>query len=272
MNLFNRGVVLMLLLALITGAIGLAVLAWTIPDDTLDWLRDSVDWLDENDGDTEKAVLTAIVIVIAAVAFIILFFELMPRAGKDVHVTDLEGGQATLTTAAVAQRIEDRVRQLPNVADVKAFVQPRRKGVDVEMDLHVDPDANLAEVTNSASEACRDVLSTRMHVALAGSPRTRLHYRELRLRRQGQPEPANTSSNTTVVPAGPAGDESSMTVSELDETPRRQTMPPRSEAAEAGWRPPASPDNTDAEPEANNEAPPAEKPAKPEPETENKFE
>jgi hypothetical protein len=260
-NLFNRVVVFLLLLLLIIGAVSIAVLTWTIPNDTIDWLRDAVEWMDENDGSTEKALLTAIAIVITLVSFILLVLELMPKSTRDVRVTDVQGGAASLSSAAVAQRIEDAVRQVPNVAEAKAYVMAKRKGVEVSMDLHVDPDANLAEVTTAAAEATREVLADRLHVALLTPPKTRLHYRELRLRRPDGPEPANRGSNTAVVPAAAA------------EAPQTgEVMPPRSEAAEAGWRPPASPDNTDAAPQATNETPPADKPAKPEPETENKFE
>jgi hypothetical protein len=267
-NLFNRIVVLIILIAVGAVAISIAVLAWTIPDDTIDWLRDAVQWLDDNDGDTEKALLSAVGIAVAVVILILLFVELMPRATKDVRVTDLQGGQATLSTAAVAQRLEDAVRQLPNIGDAKAFVASRRKGVDVEMDLHVDPDANLAEVTNAANDTVRDVLSNRMHVGLATPPRTRLHYRELRLRRPGSLDPATTSSNSTVVPALPTTAEDEAAAGKDDKVVTGRTMPPRSEAAEAGWRDPASPDNTDAEPQADIDAPASEKAARPEPETE----
>lgn len=257
MNLFNRIVVILLLLALAAGAIAIAVLAWTIPNRTINWLAGAVQWLDDNDGDTEKALLTAGAVVIALIASVLLLLELLPRAGKDVRVTDLQGGQATLSASAVAQRLEEAIRQVPHVADAKATVRPRRKGVEVAMDLHVDPDANLAEVTDAASEAARDVLSNRMHVALVSPPRARLHYRELRLRRPGTPEPASTSSNTTVVPALPVP---------TDEASR----PEATEAA--GWRPAASPDNTEDVPQPDIDAPATDKPAKPEPETENKFE
>ena len=67
------------------------------------------------------------------------------------------------------------------------------------MDLHVDADANLAEVSDSAAEAAREALTNRMHVALARPPRAQLHYRELRLRRVAAVEPSEAAR-----PAPPA--------------------------------------------------------------------
>ena len=183
MNVFNRIVVLLLLVAVIAAATAVAVLTWTIPNKTINWLADAVQWMDDNDGDTEKALLTAGAIVVGLLALIALVVEVLPRRRNDVRIIDVQGAQASLSTAAVAQRLEEAVRQVPHVADTKAYVRARRKGVEVDMDLHVDPDANLADVTGAASTAIRDVLSSRMHVALVAPPRTRLHYRELRLRR-----------------------------------------------------------------------------------------
>ena len=83
---------------------------------------------------------------------------------------------------ARGQRVEEAVTQLANIADVRATVKAKRKGVIVDLDLHVVPDANLTSVIDGANAATRDILSEKVHVALIGPPRTRIHYRELRLR------------------------------------------------------------------------------------------
>jgi hypothetical protein len=263
-NLFNRIVVVLLFITLAAGAIAAAVLAWTIPNKTINWLADAVQWLDDHDGDTEKAILTAGAVITALVSLAVLVLELMPRRRSDVRVSNVQGGQASLSTAAVAQRLEETMRQVPNVLDAKSYVTARRRGIDVEMDLDVDPDANLAEVTSAAATAARDLLGNRMHVALLSDPKARLHYRELRLRRAAPAatsEPVDTSSNSTVVPA-PGEDVTTVRSDSIREP----------EAGAEAWRPEASPDNTDAVAHADTDPPETDKPAKPEPETENKFE
>jgi hypothetical protein len=93
-----------------------------------------------------------------------------------------------LSTAAIGQRIEEAVAKVPHVSSAKALVKAKRKGVLVSLDLHVDPDANLAIVTDEACQAATDVLTNRVHVALVEPPHARLHYRELRLRDRQAPE------------------------------------------------------------------------------------
>jgi hypothetical protein len=186
-NLINRIVVTFALLTLIGAAVAVAALAWTIPADSIDGLRDAVNWLDDNDGDTEKVLLTAVCGLIALLAFIALLFEFAPAGGNSVRLTDVKAGEAQLTSTAIGQRVDEEVRQVPHVSEVRSVVRPRRKGVELFLDLHVDPQANLATVADEALEAAKRVLADKVHVELTQPPKVRMHYRELRLQRALHP-------------------------------------------------------------------------------------
>jgi hypothetical protein len=114
-----------------------------------------------------------------------------------VQVSGLARGNATLSTAAIGQRIEEAVCQVPNVAEVRASVTSKKNGVLVALDLQVDPEANLATVTDEACQVAEDVLENRVHVSLLKPPTARLHYRELRL--QGR----NGARRVTLPPSVP---------------------------------------------------------------------
>jgi hypothetical protein len=180
-NTFNRVVLVVLCLVLMFGAAAVTALAWLGPAESIDWLRDAATWLDERNTDGTKGIITAAAVAVAMLSLTVLIIELYPRANGQVRVTDLQVGDAVLSTAAVGQRVEEAVTLVPNVSDVRATVKAKRRGVVVNLDLHVDPDANLATVIDDASEAARSILTDKVHVALAEPPRTRIHYRELRL-------------------------------------------------------------------------------------------
>jgi len=208
LNLLNRIVLVLACLALAAGAISLVVLAWTIPQESIDGLRDAVDWLDEHNEDLEKALLTSGGALLAFIALVVLAFELVPRAGADVKVTDLRVGDAVLSTLSISQRIEEAVRQVPSVTEARAGVRAKRKGVLLSLDLRVEPEANLATVTDEACEAAQDVLMNRLHVTLVEQPRVRLHYRELRLRSRAPATAAPPAAPEAVeAPAGVAAKE-----------------------------------------------------------------
>lgn len=185
MNMFNRFVVVFVCLLLIAAAVAIIVLAWAVPQDSINRLSDAVKWLNDNNEDLQKVILTAAGAAIALVSLIVLLIEVGPSGAAEVRVTDVKVGDARLSTAAIGQRVEEAVREVPHVSEVKAAVRTKAKGVQVSLDLHVDPDANLATVSDQACQAARDVLTEKVHVALTQPPRARLHYRELRLQRAG---------------------------------------------------------------------------------------
>jgi len=183
MNVLNRLVLIILLVALAGAAISVVALTWTIPVETIDVLDEGVDWLEESYGDPEKIMVSTGALLVALVAVVFLMLELAPRSNPEVKVTDLQGGEAYLSTAAIGQRVEEAVSRVPNVSDVKASVGAKGKGVTVTLDLHVDPQANVAVVTDEAIRTTRDVLTNQVHVAMVEPPLAHLHYREMNLTR-----------------------------------------------------------------------------------------
>lgn len=199
MNTFNRIVLIVLCVLVVIAAISIITMTWTIPNRSVNWLQDAAQWVDDNDGDLEKALLTTVSAFAGLVAVIVLLIELIPRRGPAVQVTDLASGSATLSVAAISQRIEEAVVKVPHVAEVRANVKSRRKGVIVSLDLQVDPDANLATVTDEACQVAGEVLTERVHVHLLRPPSARLHYRELRLHRGN----GNDAGSTRRFPIAP---------------------------------------------------------------------
>jgi hypothetical protein len=190
MSVFNRLVISIVMLALAAGAIAIITLAWALPGESIDGLRDAVNWLDDHNQDLEKVVLTSGGAFIVLVALVVLFFEILPAQGSEVQVTDVQAGDAVLSTTAISQRIEEAVREVPQISQVRAGIRAKRKGVIVNLDLDVDPEASLAAVSDAASEATRRVLAERVHVGLLAPPHVRLHYRELRGQRGAATRPA----------------------------------------------------------------------------------
>jgi hypothetical protein len=250
MNLFNRIVLIVVFLALAAGGVAVAVMAWTLPNESIERLAEAVQWLDDNNQELERAALAAAALFVAVVAIALLLLELMPRPISDVKVTDVKAGDAYLSTAAIGQRIEEAVGRVSHVSDVRAIVKARRKGVELSLDLHVEPQANLATVTDAAIETTRDVLTNQVHVALVAPPRVRLHYRELVLKRGAATRPAQTP------PALEAGtpDEEPKLLSEAVEEERREAAAegerelvaaaPAASSSEADGRESASPESS----------------------------
>jgi hypothetical protein len=192
-TLFNRVVVSFLLLALASAAVAVIALAWAIPDESIRGLRDAVDWLGDNNEDLQKVALTSGGALVALVSLTLLVFELMPAAPTAVKVADVTAGDAVLSTVAIGQRVEEAVREVPNVSQVRTSIKTRRAGSKSLSTCTSSPRPTWPRSPTPLA-SCAQVLSERLHVALAAQPRVRLHYRELQLRQPAAPRPA---------PAGP---------------------------------------------------------------------
>jgi uncharacterized membrane protein len=79
------------------------------------------------------------------------------------------------------------VSVVPHVTQTKATVTARGKGVEVDLELHVDPDTNLALTSEEACKAVENLLTNRLSVEMARPPRLNIRYSELRL--AGAPAP-----------------------------------------------------------------------------------
>jgi hypothetical protein len=182
----NRLVVMLVALTAIVVASLAILLAWTAPDASIEQLQDAVTWLDRhNDGDG-RFILTMGGIVVILLSLTILVLELSPPSSSAMPVRNVTSGTANITTAQIAARINQGVAGVAHVADCDAAVTRRGKKIEIVLDLHVDPGADLA---HTADEACRHahlLVEQELGIELASMPRARLHYRELRLGQQDE--------------------------------------------------------------------------------------
>ena len=253
MNTFNRLVLILILLGLIFLAVTVVVFTWLATQESIDALDDAVNWLRDNQGDLEKTLISTGAALVAVIAVTLLYMELVPRRGSEVLITDLQSGQATLSTDDISQRVEEAVARVEHVSDVRVRITNHRRGVAVDLDLHVAPEANLAAVTDGACEAARDVLVNRVHVPLSEPPSVRLHYREIRAQRgvaaarrpaapvTPRPAAATASASTARAPVAPVFVPEAAPV---QQTParRRLDLPPNRTDLLGGSAPPGAAD------------------------------
>ena len=156
MNVFNRALVIALLV--ISGAFWALVIALALlyPDSTVAALRNVVSFME---GQATSIYLRAMLSLVAGVlillSILLLLVEFSPSgAGDVIPLTGISSGSAVLAADAVIQRIKYDVEALPEVVRVAPSVRPQGKMVDVHLDLHLEP---VDDISAKAEEACRAV-------------------------------------------------------------------------------------------------------------------
>jgi hypothetical protein len=131
----------------------------------------------------------------------VMLVELTPSPTQKMRLRNVRAGDAVVTTKDIAQRVEAEAKAVEHIAGCKAIVAARGQRVDIVLDLHVDPGADLARTADEACRRAHALVEQQMGIELAGRPRAKLHYRELRLSSDAPAPAARDAATTTDAPA-----------------------------------------------------------------------
>ena len=159
----------------------LILLAWGAPENSIDRLGDFVEYLDDHTDDVSRVILTLGGVILVLVAVVLIIAEVTPPATAAVKVQQVKAGSAVISTQEIEQRVEQEVGSVPHVSQAAVKVVGRGRGVELDLDLHVDPEANLTEAAEEACQRARELAEGKMGIALLRPPRAHLHYKELHL-------------------------------------------------------------------------------------------
>jgi hypothetical protein len=182
MNLFNRIVIVFLLLALIP----IVTVGLIVPREAIQLLRDGLDQLE---GQLEASVSTGRLVASVGLALLVdgllifLLYLQVRRPGKRaVPVQQVQGGQAQIAISSIVDRLAYRLDRLPDVLEVRPKVSSHRRGVEVILDVETAAKVNMPAMVEEISALTRRVVEDEMGLRLKGKPK-------LNLRAVSYPEP-----------------------------------------------------------------------------------
>ena len=167
-------------------------LCWAAPERTIDRLGDFVEFLGNNDTDAGKLVITLAATASAIVGLLIIVVEVAPD--EDPKELRIEQAGATMIVPADALRLrleEALLTKIPDVTTARARVWTRDRGVAVDLDLSVTPEANVALVTQDAVGVVIDAIQADLGLPVAGVPRVKIAFGGSRVVRPAAPAPAS---------------------------------------------------------------------------------
>jgi len=163
MNIFNRVVVVLLLIALILISAAVIVL----PRQAITVAREFVAALDTYVSAFQGWVFMTIALLgLIALCIVLLWLELRRATPSTVRVEKISGGEARVAVESVAQRLQYNLDQLPQVLSVKPRVSARGKRVDVTLDIETTQDVNIPAKTEEMSQITRSVIEEQMGLKL----------------------------------------------------------------------------------------------------------
>ena len=155
MNIFNRIVMIILLLCLIVSSVVIAVNVFA---DLFTWSGVFDRILSFIEG-TNPYIVLAIFIAIAVVSIIILVFEFRRRRLKVANVASDQSGKTMVTLKTVAGQIKERLSELDDVTDPRVKIIPRRDGIIINASSKLTRGIGVADKTKEIREEVSDFAS-----------------------------------------------------------------------------------------------------------------
>jgi hypothetical protein len=170
MNIFNRGVVILLTLTLLIAIPICLCVFLAFPSDTFTygkaWLSLVQDRFDMNTYLT--AIVLGIMFGVLTELFLLLLLiaEILPRRKKTIKVQMVEGGEARLHLNSIIQRLRYEVDRLPEITDVRPRVKAKGKGIEVFLDVKTSPTVDVPSKTEELVALVREQVENRMGIRL----------------------------------------------------------------------------------------------------------
>jgi uncharacterized alkaline shock family protein YloU len=163
-----------------------------------------------------------VVMTLIFLLLVLLWLELRPKSKRTITVRGRDGTEAEVSTSSVAQSLQRRISEVPDVSRVRATVRGVRTGVDVVLDLETTPEIDIPSKMDQVSQAARDLIEAKMGLHVA---RIRVNVKQVRY------EEAETIPTTpSVQPGMPAPPlmETETGLEETGEVSGPQSTPPSS--------------------------------------------
>ncbi len=159
MNIVNRLITGLVLLA----AILLAVAVIVLPRQIITALQQGLTTLGTALTSPLNYVLWALFWALVVVVAVLLLWLQIPRGPRHaVRIAHVKGGEATLSTEAIVQRLRQELSQVTQVQELTPKVTPSGSSVNVHLDLLTDPDVDVPSKTHEVLALARETVEKKM--------------------------------------------------------------------------------------------------------------
>ncbi|MBI4301425.1 MAG: hypothetical protein HY664_02320 [Chloroflexi bacterium] len=206
MNLFNKVLVITLTIISILFWVGVVSVAVFFSGDLITRLKDTVGDLGPSLSVWAQAMIGLVAAIFILLSLLLLLAEISPPRAAHIPLVGVTSGTAFLTAQAIIQRIKNDVQGLPQVLEVKPTVTVRSKMVDIRLDLHTEPIADVSAKTEEVCRIVRDTVENKIGIKLRQLT-VRVHHQSLppqvtvlpKETRTGEPTPEG-SRDVVIVP------------------------------------------------------------------------
>lgn len=165
MNVFNRVVVVLLLILWLVAVLAVAAFPSElvrVVQANLDGMAGGLVAVETSHFWLYLAGRVLLVLVTVFLTALLLWAELRPHTPRGVKIQTAAGSDAEVTTDSVARRLAWQIDQLPDIVSVRPHVYVRKVGIDVLLELRTSPDVDVPGLTDEIVNLSRQLITERM--------------------------------------------------------------------------------------------------------------
>ncbi len=155
MNIFNRIIVIILLLFLVVFSIVSFVNIFA----NLYNISDIADRIVNYVASANQFILALVLLLIVIVGLVLLVFEFYRRKPKAASISKDQSGKTMITLKTVSKQVREKLLPLDNVIDPKVKVIPKKEGIIINIYSNLVKGDNVADRTQEIRRAASDFAS-----------------------------------------------------------------------------------------------------------------
>ncbi|MEA3310166.1 MAG: alkaline shock response membrane anchor protein AmaP [Chloroflexota bacterium] len=173
MNTFNRIVIVILLLVLISLFSMFFVIPHSVLTNTGAWMQGLGEQLWNMNPWLRLPVGILLALLFDALAGFIIYLEVR-RTEKFITVQNVAGGEATISEKSIIQQIKSQVGTVPEVSKVAPQVKSQRGGVKTRVEVLVNAGADVPALASEMVGLIKQVVEGDLGLKLAQAPQVRI--------------------------------------------------------------------------------------------------
>jgi len=174
MNVFNRIVVVIILLFLVAASV-LAIVNEFVG--YFKWSEVALRVFNPQ-VDINPFVSSLALLFVFAISIFLILLEFYRRKPKVATIYRVKEGNAMITLESIAQQIKSSVQTMEGVEDIRIRIQPKSKGIITNMLVDLGEDADIPQKMQEIINVAQDIASNRLGIRIIKTNLTIVNLKE----------------------------------------------------------------------------------------------
>ncbi|MFO7928708.1 MAG: alkaline shock response membrane anchor protein AmaP [Candidatus Humimicrobiaceae bacterium] len=174
MNIFNKIIVVLILLFLIL------VSLVSIVNEFIDYFKwsDVATTLFNPSIDINPFVSSLALLFVFAISIFLMLLEFYRKRQKKAKIYKVKDGNAMITVGSIAKQVENSTKELEGTQDINVKINPKNKGIIINMIVELDEDVNIPEKMQEIINMAKEVASEKLGIKILKTNLTIVNFKK----------------------------------------------------------------------------------------------